>query len=186
MKVTVDVPLVDSVRKLLESNWREDDWFGCDSQVIFHYAMKAQVARRFRPRRVIEIGTRCGYSLLTFAATHPGSRYLCIDGAMDADSYDCLAHWRRLVEKHEIDAELVVVDSHAIKSLPPADFAHVDGDHSYAGALADLRLVAHCRAILADDCDNREVKRAVEEFAKEQARTLEYFDDGLRLGAVLT
>jgi hypothetical protein len=104
---------------------------------------------------------------------------------MDADSYDCLAHWRRLVDRHNIDADLVVVDSHAVKSLPSSDFAHVDGDHSYAGALADLRLVAGSRVILADDCDNREVRAAVETFAKEQARTVEYFDDGLRQGAIL-
>jgi cephalosporin hydroxylase len=186
MGVSVDVPAVDTIRALLEANWRDDDWFGCDSRVIFHYAMKAQVCRRFAPRRVIEIGTRCGYSLLTFATVAPRASFLCIDGAMDADSYDCLAHWRRLVDRHEIDADLVVVDSHAIKSLPPADFAHIDGDHSYEGALADLRLVAHCRAILADDCDNRDVRRAVETFAREQARTVEYFDDGLRQGAVLT
>jgi cephalosporin hydroxylase len=183
---TVDVPLVDSVRKLLEANWREDDWFGCDSKVIFHYAMKAQIFKRFRPRRVIEIGTRCGYSLITFAAAAPGASYLCIDGAMDADSYDCLAHAKRLIEQHEIAADLVIVDSHAIRSLPPADFAHVDGDHSYRGALADLRLVSGCRAILADDCDNKDVRAAVEAFAREQARTVEYFDDGLRQGAILT
>jgi len=186
MGVTVDSPTVDAIRAVLEANWRDDDWFGCDSAVVFHYAMKAKVFRRFKPKRVIEIGTRCGYSLLTFSTAWPGATYLAIDGAMDADSYDCLAHWRRLVDRHAIDASLVVVDSHAIKSLPPADFAHIDGDHSYAGALADLRLVAHCRAILADDCDNREVRAAVEVFAKEQARTIEYFDDGLRQGAVLT
>lgn len=184
--MTVTASLVDDVRKVLESNWREDDWFGCDSKVIYHYAMKADIFRRYRPRKSIEIGTRCGYSLLAFRTAFSGSEFLCIDGAMDADSYDCLAHWRRLVERHAIDASLIVVDSHAIKSLPPADFAHVDGDHSYAGALADLRLVAHCRVILADDCDNREVRAAVETFAQEQARTVEYFDDGLRKGAVLT
>jgi cephalosporin hydroxylase len=186
MGLTVSAPFVATVRQTLESNWREDDWFGCDSRVIFHYAMKGDIFRRFCPKRVIEIGTRCGYSLLTFETAAPGARYLCIDGAMDADSYDCLAHWRRLVDRHNIDADLVVVDSHAVKSLPPADFAHVDGDHSYAGALADLRLVAASRVILADDCDNPEVRAAVEAFAREGARTVEYFDDGLRKGAILT
>lgn len=185
MGLSVAVPLVDDVRRVLESNWREDDWFGCDSRVVFHYATKADVFRRYKPRRVIEIGTRCGYSLLAFHAGFSGAEYLCIDGAMDADSYDCLAHWQRVTQRNSIDASLIVVDSHAIKSLPPADFAHVDGDHSYAGALADLRLVAHCRVIIADDCDNREVRAAVEQFAKEQARTTEYFDDGLRQGAIL-
>jgi cephalosporin hydroxylase len=186
MGVTTSAAWTETVRRALGSNWREDDWFGCDSRVIFHYAMKGEIFRRYKPRRVIEIGTRCGYSLLTFHKAAPGASYLCIDGAMDADSYDCLAHWRRLVERHEIDADLIVVDSHAIKSLPPADFAHVDGDHSYEGALADLRLVAGCRVILADDCDNPAVKAAVEQFAREQACTVEYFDDGLRKGAVLT
>ena len=186
MGLTVSAPFVATVRQTLESNWREDDWFGCDSRVIFHYAMKGDIFRRYAPKRVIEIGTRCGYSLLTFETAAPGARYLCIDGAMDADSYDCLAHWRRLVDRHNIDADLVVVDSHAIKSLPPADFAHVDGDHSYAGALADLRLVAASRVILADDCCNPEVRAAVEQFAREGARTVEYFDDGLRKGAILT
>ena len=186
MGVPASLAWTDAVRKLLESNWREDDWFGCDSRVIFHYAMKGEIFRRHKPTSVIEIGTRCGYSLLTFAAASPGARYLCIDGAMDVDSYDCLAHWRRLVERHNIDADLVVVDSHAIKSLPPADFAHIHGEHSYAGALADLRLVAGSRVILADDCCNHEVRAAVEVFAREGARTVEYFDDGLRKGAILT
>jgi len=115
----------------------------------------------------------------------PQARFLCIDGAMDHDSYDCLAHAKRMIERHSIDADLVIVDSHAIKSLPPADFAHVDGDHSYAGALADLRLVAGCRAILADDCDNREVRRAVDQFALEQNRTVEFINDGLRIAGVI-
>lgn len=182
---SVDVPIADATRKLLEANWREDDWFGCDTRVIFHYAMKAAICRRYAPRRIIEIGTRCGYSLLTFQSVAPQARFLCIDGAMDHDSYDCLAHAKRMIEKHAIDADLVIVDSHAIKSLPPADFAHVDGDHSYAGALADLRLVAGCRAILADDCDNREVRRAVDQFALEQNRTVEFINDGLRIAGVI-
>jgi cephalosporin hydroxylase len=182
---SVDTDLLSEVRAALEGNWREDDWFGCDSKVIFHYAMKATVCRRFAPRRIIEIGTRCGYSLLAFHAATSRASYLCIDGAMDDDSLHCLAHCKRLIERHALDADLIVVDSHAIKSLPPACFAHVDGDHSYEGALADLRLVAGCRAILADDCDNPAVRQAVEQFCRETARTVEFFADGLRQGAVI-
>ena len=180
------VTLQNRVRDLLQSNWRETDWFFCDSAVIGHYAMKAAICARYSPRRVIEIGTRCGYSLLVFNAVAPRASFLCVDGCMDDDSLDCLAHAKRMIDRHNIEADLVVVDSHAIKSLPRADFAHVDGDHSFVGALADLRLVAHCRAILADDCCNPEVSRAVDVFCREAGRQAEYINDGLRRVAVLT
>jgi predicted O-methyltransferase YrrM len=176
----------ERVKTLLESNWRENDWFYCDSKVILHYAHKAAICARFHPRRVIEIGTRCGYSLLSFNSVAPRASFLCIDGCMDEDSLDCLAHAKHLIERHNIEADLIVVDSHAIRSLPPADFAHVDGDHSYEGALADLRLCVHVRAILADDCCNKEVARAVDQFAREQNRTVEYMHDGLRTVGVIT
>jgi cephalosporin hydroxylase len=176
----------ERVKTLLEANWRENDWFYCDSKVIFHYAMKSAICAKFHPRRVIEIGTRCGYSLLAFNAVAPRASFLCIDGCMDEDSLDCLAHAKTLIDKHNIEADLIVVDSHAIRSLPKADFAHVDGDHSYAGALADLRLCSGCRAILADDCDNQEVAKAVDQFVREQARSVEYLDDGLRRVGIIT
>jgi hypothetical protein len=79
-----------------------------------------------------------------------------------------------------------VVNSRDVRSLPPADFAHVDGDHSYAGALHDLRLVAHVPTILADDCCNPEVRKAVDDFALEKRRRVDIINDGLRQAAVLT
>lgn len=183
---SLELGLREKIRDLLETNWRENDWFYCDSKVITHYAFKAAICQRFQPRRVIEIGTRCGYSLLSFSAVAPRASFLCIDGCMDDDSLDCLAHAKALIERHQIEADLVVVDSHAIRSLPRACFAHVDGDHSYEGALADLRLVQHCRAILADDVCNPHVAKAVQQFAREANRSAEYLSDGLRNVAVLT
>lgn len=180
------VDLYDRVRRVLEANWRDNDWFYCDSAVIGHYAMKAAVCERFKPRRILEIGTRCGYSLLAFREVAPRASFLCIDGAFDDDSLDCLAHCKRLIDRHDLEADLIVVDSHAVRSLPRADFAHVDGDHSFAGALADLRLVAHCRGILADDACNPEVERAIDVFSREANRQVEYVHDGLRRVAILT
>lgn len=173
------------VRKTLAAAWMPADWFSLDDRVAAHYVKKASVVADLKPRRIVEIGTRCGYSLACFALAAPGSRFLCIDGAADADSLRCLAHWQTVVARWQIDAELIVVDSHAVRSLPPADFAHVDGDHSYRGALADLRLVAHVPAILADDCCNPEVRAAVTEFAAEKRRRVDWFHDGLRQAAVI-
>ena len=182
----ITASVYDKVKSLLESNWRENDWFFCDSKVISHYAMKAIICERYKPRRIIEIGTRCGYSMLAFNSVAPRASFLCLDGAMDDDSLECLAHAKHLIDRHDIEADLVVVNSHHVRSLPRACFAHVDGDHSYEGALADLRLVAHCRAILADDCCNPDVMRAVDEFAKEANRNVQLIHDGLRRVAVLT
>lgn len=178
-------PFRAKINKLLANVWRPSDWFQLSELVEQHYYRKACVFADFRPRRVIEIGTRCGYSLACFNAAFDQARFLCIDGAMDEDSLDCLTHWQTVVHSEAIDADLIVVDSHALRSLPHADFAHVDGDHSYQGALADLRLVAHCPTILADDCDNPDVRRAVEEFAIEKHRRFDFHDDGLRTSAVI-
>lgn len=174
------------VAKTLADVWRATDWFRLDEKVENHYFHKASVVADLRPKRVIEIGTRCGYSLAVFSLAAPEARFLCIDGAMDDDSIDCLAHWKNVVDTYAIDAQLIVVDSHKVRSLPPADFAHVDGDHSYAGALQDLNLVAHVPTILADDCDNAQVKAAVVQFVADRKRSVQWINDGLRQAAVIT
>lgn len=173
------------VGERLRMHWMPGDWFPCAPETISHYTSKAIVCKRHAPARVIEIGTRCGYSLMAFDVAAPGARYICIDGAVDTDSPACVDHWHRVVAALGLDAQLIVANSHDIRMLPPADFAHVDGDHSYAGALADLRLVSHVPAILADDCCNGDVALAVEEFCRETGRTAAYFHDGLRQAAVL-
>ena len=177
--------LEDQVGDRLRIHWMPGDWFPCSPEAVGHYAAKARVCREHMPSSVIEIGTRCGYSLASFHVVAPDAKFLCVDGALDADSPACLQHWQSVVDSLGIDAQLIVANSHDLQQLPPADFAHVDGDHSYAGALADLRLVAHVPVILADDCDNPDVERAVEEFAAETGREPVYFHDGLRKVAVL-
>ena len=163
-----------------------DDWFTLNSQVAGHYAAKAATIEGYRPARAIEIGTRCGYSLAAFSVASPRTRWLCIDGGMDADSQQCLQHWHSVVGQCRIEAALIVCNSHAIQRLPPADFAHVDGDHSMLGCYADLCLVAHVPVILADDYDNAEVAQAVDRFCGEHDREFAVYDDGLRKGAVIT
>ena len=161
------------------------DWFECSQEAVSHYAAKATVCGDVAPRRVIEIGTRCGYSLMAFHAAAPTARFLCIDGGLDADSDTCRRHWLSVVDALGIDAESITADSHDLRGLPPADFAHVDGDHSYLGALLDLYLVQHVPVILADDCCNPNVGDAVEKFCRVTGRQATYYHDGLRRAAVI-
>jgi len=176
----------ESVAETLADVWREGDWFKLDEKVKNHYFSKASFVAELQPKQIIEIGTRCGYSIAVFSLASPKSRFLCIDGALDDDSKECIEHWQNIVRKKSIDAQLVVVDSHKVQRLPPADFAHVDGDHSYGGALQDLRLVAHVPTILADDCDNSNVLAAVNDFVKESGRSVRFIDDGLRKQGIIT
>jgi hypothetical protein len=46
--------------------------------------------------------------------------------------------------------------------------------------------VAACPVILADDCDNPHVRRAVLEFLDQAKRPARWIDDGLRQCAVIT
>lgn len=165
--------------------WMKGDWLALDEELAGYYVSRARIAQELRPRRVIEIGTRCGYGLSMFALGAPEARFLCIDGGLDQDSPACLSHWRTVVALMGIDAQLVVVDSHHVRSLPPADFAYVDGDHSYEGALQDLHLVAHAPVILADDCDNDDVRHAVMQFVADTRRRIRWVETGRRRAALI-
>lgn len=178
-------PLEEKIVNTLSENWMPNDYFRWSDKVAIHYQTKAMLVREFAPKRLIEIGVRCGYSALAFHLAVPELLIFGYDGRLDEDSDACRKHLNHLIQKFQIDMNCTEVNSHDLKAVPQADIAHVDGDHSYEGALADIRLVAHIPIILADDCDNPDVGRAVRTFAAEQGRRVEYIDDGLRRVAVI-
>lgn len=180
-----------SVKALLNQVWMPGDWFHLTDEVVSHYAHKAAVCRLAADRvdggvlRIIEVGTRAGYSAAVFRQAAPFSRMLCIDGGLDDDSGRCLAHAERVFGLADVDAQLVVVDTRDVRSLPIAAFAHVDGDHSFTGALRDLRLCSRCPVILLDDVCNPNVDRALRAFVDSSGRTFSVYHDGLRKAAVI-
>ena len=194
-----DAELVEAVRERLEAVWMPGDWFELTKQVVMHYAWKgavylSAVGNNFSPP-VIEIGTRCGYSIHAFDAAGVSAcasidecePVLCFDGAIDDDSPRCLAHFREQAERYGISADLVVVNTKNVLALPTRFFAHVDGDHTYTGCLHDLHLVAGCHVILADDCDNAGVRSAVAAFVNAHpGRSVQFVNDGLRTLGVIS
>ena len=194
-----DAELVEAVRERLEAVWMPGDWFELTKQVVMHYAWKgavylSAVGNNFSPP-VIEIGTRCGYSIHAFDAAGVSAcasidecePVLCFDGAIDDDSPRCLAHFREQAERYGISADLVVVNTKNVLALPTRFFAHVDGDHTFTGCLHDLHLVAGCHVILADDCDNAGVRSAVAAFVNAHpGRSVQFVNDGLRTLGVIS
>ena len=197
-----DAELVEAVRDRLEVVWMPGDWFELTEQVVMHYAWKGAVylsaaSYCFAPP-VIEIGTRCGYSIQAFDAAgvsgcngfpariDESQPVLCFDGAIDDDSPRCLLHFREQTEKMGMSADLVVVNTKNVLALPTRYFAHVDGDHTYTGCLHDLHLVAGAHVILADDCDNAGVRSAVAAFVNAHpGRSVQFVNDGLRTLGVI-
>ena len=198
-----DDRLASSIGDTLRAAWMPGDWFELNDQVVQHYAWKASIARdafihcyRPEPFRLVEIGTRCGYSLRAFRggvggeamAGHDAVDALCIDAGIDDDSPACLDHFLKWVRGNSIPVRLVQALSLRIDHLYPAPhFAHVDGDHSFIGCLNDLNLVCSAAVILVDDCDNLEVKRAVDTFLRGlPSRAAQYVNDGLRTLGVIS
>jgi predicted O-methyltransferase YrrM len=123
------------------------------AQSIWEFERLCGMLRERQPRRVLEIGSRHGRSLLRIAeAAQPAlERLVALDlpGAAwgEADSQavlvGCIEHlaarW-----PDRLETRLILADSHAsetvaqVAELGPFDFIFVDADHSEAGCQTDL------------------------------------------------
>lgn len=148
----------------------------------FHYDLIAHIASSLGVRSFLEIGVKDGGSFLatvkaapqlskviacdTWGGVHGGSNrgsHAHIDAALDELGY----RGARIYldgPSAEMVAEYALTDASAV------DLAHVDGDHSEAGALADLRAVWSLvrRVLVVHDVFMPPVWAAVAQFAGER------------------
>lgn len=160
----------------LQAAWVPDDPLACAPWMEHYYRAKFDVAQTLAPASILEIGVRAGYSALAFLQAVPAAQYLGLD--LDEGGWGGVAgyltHARTRLEPY--NAVVLHCDTQAVP-LPP-DLAqlvmgyelwHVDGDHSFRGAVTDL-VTAHlhgARWILLDDYD----------FAPDVRRAAHYFLD---------
>jgi predicted O-methyltransferase YrrM len=128
---------------------------------------------------IVEIGRYNGGSTLVFALAHPNVPIYSVDIAPQDDQ-----RLRGVLADHEVgdNVHLLVGDSQhgAFAEIRPGsyDLLLIDGDHSYAGCLADLTNwwpgLASGGSVLLHDCyHGSEVQDAAESFfAQHQARFL--------------
>lgn len=110
-----------------------------------------------KPKKVVEIGVRAGYSAYILFQACPEVRYIGIDcnDRGNAGGVEYMNWAKKLLGPYK--AEIRIQNSQEIESLDISgvDFVHVDGDHSYAATLHDLGLalgVIQCRGyVLVDD-----------------------------------
>jgi hypothetical protein len=154
------------------------------------YEFKFAVSQLLRPDRILEIGVRYGYSAAAFLAGSPGAAYVGLDA--DNSTYGGTGGAYREAERmlrENFDSEILILECDTQAGRPDLapgfDLAHVDGDHSRAGCLSDLRLAVALGAkrILVDDITHPPdpgVAEAVAEFLAETGYEHVYFPDTLR------
>lgn len=151
---------------------------GANNYVWYHL-----VGAYYRPRRVLEIGTRYGYSLWAVlkgagfvggvgtGGQHPPPEVTCYDAEVD-DDVEPLRFVEKWFGRRGVEVRAFRQDTQKLIALDvpdPVDYALVDADHSYVGCLHDCELAwAALRpggVLAVDDTEpGGEVRRAAEAF----------------------
>lgn len=148
-----------------------------------HYRFKYELVKAFRPKTIFEIGVRFGYSAHAFMLAAPEASYVGIDadreeyGARPRGWLQPCTPWAYAMLVRTTGREPAIMRTE-MDGLPEMydriDFMHVDGDHSYAGCLRDLRYCHRMQGvILVDDYRTDEaVRQAVHDFVVETGRSM--------------
>jgi hypothetical protein len=169
----------DAMWAALVERWLPEDPERPDLyETYYRWKYRIVAAMRPLPVSIFEIGVRAGYSAFAMQAAAPEALYDGWDN--DAGQYGGIPGY---VYRFIADGCVQRVDSQTRDTLPRTyDLAHIDGDHSYGGALHDIELCApFCRYILVDDYDFiRPVAAAVDHFivSKQGRVRYQHYPDG--------
>lgn len=111
-----------------------------------YYPFLNALAKDLGAAKVLEIGVRYGYSAVAFLYENPVVQY----AGIDADLYDPASstksrenlEYLRLLQPFDFElfhTNTQTLDSLAFLGSRNFDFIHIDGDHSYEGALTDMK-----------------------------------------------
>ena len=123
-----------------------EDW-------VPYYRMKWAIARVLRPRRILEVGVRFGYSAAAFLDACPDAEYLGIDNdSENFGGHKGAIEWARRITSRA-RASYLVADSQQLVEFPGGryDLIHVDGQQDGDGSFRDLtKALRQSRYILVD------------------------------------
>ena len=112
----------------------------------------------------LEIGFNAGHSAALTLNNFPNIKYTAVDICLHTYTKPCAKY---LIDKFDNFIDLCIGDSTEILNRIPFEYdrIHIDGDHSYEGAKADLlncyNLLRNNGLILVDDSDFKSVEAAI-------------------------
>lgn len=148
------------------------------------YKLKYAIAKMIRPKSILEIGVRFGYSAQSFLFAVPTALYVGID--IDEPSWGSYKGIPREWAEKKLQARYPANDICTWQANTQTsssteffgeqfDLIHIDADHSYKGALHDMmQFWPSCKRIMVVDdvVEISEVARAVRDFLKQTSSAL--------------
>lgn len=154
-------------------------WNFCTSEFYDEYRTKYTIAKLVRPKSILEVGVRFGYSAYAFLCAGDVDVYVGLD--VDEPSWGSYSGIPRKWAEEQLRIAFPSVTIMTYKMNTQMDevqfknqfeLVHIDADHSYQGALNDMRKFWPLteRVMVVDDFV--EVKDAVKTFISTQPGTL--------------
>ena len=161
------------------------------------YPVLQSIVKRYKPKTILEIGTRYGYSFCAMLDASDTIEYaVSIDMENEQDyggtpgaylkAQGNLKKLRESVRWSNLKTlEFVNCNTQKVDSLdfgfPKIDLAYVDGDHSFKGCFHDLNLVLPLMSeggvILVDDIDWCQLRIPVDTWLADKGFKYDYFPD---------
>jgi predicted O-methyltransferase YrrM len=150
------------------------EFVSTDDNYVWFYLL----GKYFKPRVIVEMGTRFGYSMKAFAdgAAHRPEEFSLWSYDMECDGIKTLHVFEKYFRRNGVtDIHIFRKDTQAIQKLhlTNADLALVDGCHTGAGCYHECSLgyeaLRQGGVMVVDDIEIDEAKEAVEKFCVEKA-----------------
>ena len=144
------------------------------------YEWYYSISKSIKPKSILEIGVRYGFSLCSMALGCDKDVYLEGWDNLNPEyvgDKKVLDYAVNNIESIDYKVNLKIIDSHIVEKLDRNfDLIHIDGDHSYEGALSDINLVKHnTKYMLINDYSFiSDVKKAVDYFVENNQDIIEY------------
>ncbi|MHA2404344.1 MAG: O-methyltransferase [Candidatus Kariarchaeaceae archaeon] len=146
-----------------------------------YYRIKYDIAKRFNPKSILEIGVRAGYSAYSFLSACPDATYVGIDaenGAHGGKGGPWMWWAKEILSEYQ--TTFIEADTQELTEIDGEyDFIHIDGDHSTKGLLHDLKICWPVMkgVIVVDDYDYLpRVKKGCDAWAEKDDVEMEYVE----------